>query len=157
MFTAKEPNKHNQQVTKRRREIIGAALKVFADKGYAGSTIADVGSAARMSPGLLYHYFPGKEALLKAVIESQSFLPQVIEIVQLNSGLPVSDFLKTLAVNFYHLLGERAELMSIFLREGRSNDTVRLAWQKLLSSGMRLIKAYFDAQIAAGRLRQHNT
>ena len=53
----------------RRDAIMAAALRVFARKGLAATRIADLAAEARISQGLLYHYFPNKEALFTAIVE----------------------------------------------------------------------------------------
>jgi TetR/AcrR family transcriptional regulator len=52
-----------------RRRILRAATEVFADKGYAGASIADISSAARVTKPMLYYYFGDKAGLFDAVIE----------------------------------------------------------------------------------------
>jgi AcrR family transcriptional regulator len=47
----------------RRRQILEAAIRVFAEKGYA-ATIRDVARAARVAEGTIYNYFKSKEDLL---------------------------------------------------------------------------------------------
>jgi AcrR family transcriptional regulator len=46
-----------------------AALRVFARLGFRRATVRDVAAEAGVAQGLLYHYFRGKEALLRAVFE----------------------------------------------------------------------------------------
>ena len=41
----------------KRRAILHAAVRVFAEKGYHGCRIADVARAANVAYGLVYHYF----------------------------------------------------------------------------------------------------
>ncbi len=48
----------------RRRQILEAAVRVFAHKGYATATIEDVARAARVAEGTIYNYFRSKEDLL---------------------------------------------------------------------------------------------
>jgi AcrR family transcriptional regulator len=48
----------------RRQELICAAAKVFADRGYDQTTMQDVASSMGLATGALYHYFGGKEQLL---------------------------------------------------------------------------------------------
>jgi TetR/AcrR family transcriptional regulator, fatty acid metabolism regulator protein len=55
----------------KRRAILHAAVRVFAEKGYHGCRIADVAAAAGVAYGLVYHYFRNKEALLQKVFEEQ--------------------------------------------------------------------------------------
>lgn len=54
----------------RKNEILEAALTVFAERGYAASTIEQVARAAGTSKGLVYNYFQSKEALLKAIFDA---------------------------------------------------------------------------------------
>ncbi len=51
---------HERQV---RERILSAALRVFAEKGYRGSTMGDVVRESGLSVGAIYTYFPSKEAL----------------------------------------------------------------------------------------------
>jgi TetR/AcrR family fatty acid metabolism transcriptional regulator len=55
----------------KRRAILHAAVKVFAEKGYHGCRIADVARQAGVAYGLVYHYFRNKEALLENVFAEQ--------------------------------------------------------------------------------------
>lgn len=52
-----------------RAALIDAALQGFAEAGFEGTSIKDIAARAQLSPGLLYHYFPSKEALLRALFE----------------------------------------------------------------------------------------
>jgi TetR/AcrR family transcriptional regulator, fatty acid metabolism regulator protein len=55
----------------KRRAILHAAVRVFADKGYHGCRIADVARAANVAYGLVYHYFRNKDELLESVFAEQ--------------------------------------------------------------------------------------
>jgi AcrR family transcriptional regulator len=60
----------NQEIrAARRREILAAATAVFADKGVARTKVTDIAAAANLSHGLLYHYFPSKEAVFEAIVD----------------------------------------------------------------------------------------
>src|SRR3990172_7863304 len=51
----------------RRRQILDAAVRVFARSGYHGSRVGDVAKEAGVAHGLLYHYFSSKEEVLQTV------------------------------------------------------------------------------------------
>lgn len=55
----------------KRRAILHAAVRVFADKGYHGCRIADVARQAGVAYGLVYHYFKNKDELLESVFAEQ--------------------------------------------------------------------------------------
>ncbi len=60
----------------RREQILSAALKVFAAKGFAATKISDIAERAALSHGLVYHYFKSKEeifyTLLKRAMDTSS-------------------------------------------------------------------------------------
>jgi AcrR family transcriptional regulator len=49
--------------------IIEAAAKVFANRGYSGTLMADIAAEAGIGKGTIYEYFPSKEDLFFAVFE----------------------------------------------------------------------------------------
>lgn len=65
-----------------------AARKLFAERGFHGTTLADITAAAGKSPGSFYRYFADKEDLLAVLAES--FLHEVIEPPHLPAHLPES-------------------------------------------------------------------
>ena len=74
-------------VEDRREQIIDAAMRVFAQKGYSNATNKDIAREAGITPGLIYYYFESKEALLYAILEARSplklmasFPPQTLEL-----------------------------------------------------------------------------
>jgi AcrR family transcriptional regulator len=60
----------NEQIrTESRQRIVDEALALFAQHGYAGTSVRMIADAAGISPGLLYNYFENKQALLHAIFE----------------------------------------------------------------------------------------
>jgi AcrR family transcriptional regulator len=51
----------------KRRLILDAAIRVFADHGYHGSRVGDIAEDAGVAHGLLYHYFSSKEEVLRTI------------------------------------------------------------------------------------------
>ena len=54
-----------------------AGLGVFVAKGIDRATVKDIAQAAGVTPGLLYHYFDGKETLLAPLLEERSLLSKL--------------------------------------------------------------------------------
>ncbi len=53
-----------------RNRIVMAAMELFWTKGFQSTSIADILSRTQIHSGSLYHFFPGKQHLLVAVLES---------------------------------------------------------------------------------------
>ncbi|HEY4409425.1 MAG TPA: TetR/AcrR family transcriptional regulator [Acidimicrobiia bacterium] len=69
----KRPTQTRRRTSVRRQELIAAAARLFASRGYYAVTVDDIGEALGLSGPALYRHFPSKEALLVAVFD------QVIE------------------------------------------------------------------------------
>lgn len=53
----------------RREQILRAALRVFASRGFAATKIGDIAARAGMSHGLVYHYFASKEEIFRELLQ----------------------------------------------------------------------------------------
>ena len=54
-------------VQDKRKLILDAAIRVFADHGYHGARVADIAADAGVAHGLLYHYFASKDDVLRTI------------------------------------------------------------------------------------------
>ena len=61
-----------------RQSIEDAGRKLFAERGFHGTTLADITAAAGRSPAAFYRYFTDKEDLLAVLAES--FLREVVDL-----------------------------------------------------------------------------
>lgn len=64
-----DPLPHMSSPAKGATDIREAARRLFAHRGYAGTSMRAIAEAAGVSLGLAYNYFSGKEALLRSVVE----------------------------------------------------------------------------------------
>jgi AcrR family transcriptional regulator len=70
-------------VEDKRRQLLDAAVRVFARKGFHASRVGDIAEEAGVAHGLLYHYFKSKDQVLEAVFhENWSVLVARIESVE---------------------------------------------------------------------------
>ncbi len=78
-----------QSEPEKRRAILHAAVRVFAEKGYHGCRIADVARAAGVAYGLVYHYFRNKDELLESVFAEQwTILLNALSAIDAGSSAP---------------------------------------------------------------------
>lgn len=68
------PRRRTPQLADPRTALLDAALRAFARSGYEGASVRDIAAEAQVAPGLLYHYFPSKEAVLLALFERSAGL-----------------------------------------------------------------------------------
>ncbi len=146
-------------VEDRREQIIDAAMHVFAQKGFSRATNKDIAREAGITPGLIYHYFESKEALLKAIIEGRSPLrlirtlpPQVME-------LPPETFLRFMAQQMLAIVEDEqfVQLLRVFLPEILHNPAMSPLGASVLQQGVGFLQSYFASHVANGTLRTVDT
>lgn len=66
------PKVPQEYLDARRREILEAAVRCFAERGFHGTTMQDVADEAGLSKGSLYRYFEGKDDIVEALARERS-------------------------------------------------------------------------------------
>ena len=96
-----------------RQAIEQAARKLFAERGFHGTTLADITSAAGKSPAVFYRYFADKEDLLAALAES--FLHDVVAPSGLSVSLPDSPddtaFFTSVVTGYWNMFKQNIGIM----------------------------------------------
>src|SRR5437764_10263335 len=151
-----QPTRRAAQARERRAQLLDAALALFAERGFERATIKDLSEAAGVAQGLVYHYFRSKDELLFAVLERQSFLPELRRLLAVPPDGPASEVLQEVAGDFAALLAEREPLMRIVARESQTNPRVVAVLQRVIEEAVALLAGYLDARIRAGGLRPHD-
>lgn len=150
------PNARRALVQDRRAQILTAAAKVFAAKGFERATIADIARAAGVAEGSIYNYFKNKSDLLVS-IPRQKIEPVVQAIT---ARLPATatapdEALTMIAQNLVTTIRENAFLLRILLSALPSMPTS--AREKYMNSvllyALHLIENYMREQIQQGVLR----
>jgi AcrR family transcriptional regulator len=145
-----------EQAARRRAELLAAALKLFAARGFRGTTIQDIAVETGTAPGLVYHYFRSKEELLGAVMQHHSFLPELRRLLALSPDRPAPEVLREVATEFSRMLEERGELLRFVSAESQISPEVGAAMGQVMHEGRELLVAYLQARIEAGELRPHD-
>ena len=96
-----------------RDAIEQAARKLFAERGFHGTTLADITSAAGKSSAVFYRYFDDKEDLLAALAES--FLHDIVEPSGLSVSLPDSpddtEFFAAVVTGYWNMFKQNIGIM----------------------------------------------
>lgn len=71
MITPAAGRKSAEHAQSQRTRILDAAQKCFVESGFHAATMATIADTAQVSAGLIYRYFPGKDAIVLAIIERE--------------------------------------------------------------------------------------
>ena len=93
-----ELSRRERRSAELRERLFRAALRLFASKGYAETTVEDITEAADVGKGTFFNYFPSKEHILMAFGEMQlAKLEAVIREVK-TADQPMIDVLRSLVL-----------------------------------------------------------
>lgn len=155
--TSQKPNMRKIQAQERRVQILDTALEVFARQGFKGATIQDIANAAGISPGLLYHYFPSKDELLRAIVETHSYLPQLREVLATRQHLPAKEVFEEIVAGFLRVLDKEKNMVALLVRDIAFDPEGNDVWAGMFREGVALLENYMNGRIASGEFRPHNT
>jgi AcrR family transcriptional regulator len=94
-----------------REELLAAALRVFANRGYREAGVDEIAAEAGYSKGALYWHFSSKEELLTALLEERIDSPMRDRFELLSSAPPDRDMSVEASREFARQLSEEREAM----------------------------------------------
>ncbi|MBW8060179.1 MAG: TetR/AcrR family transcriptional regulator [Solirubrobacterales bacterium] len=101
----------------KRRQILDAAIRVFARQGFHSTRVSDIADQAGVAYGLVYHYFRSKEEVLNELFsERWSLLLAAIEEADRDGATPRAK-LETVAAFIVDSYQHNPELMKVIIVE----------------------------------------
>jgi TetR/AcrR family fatty acid metabolism transcriptional regulator len=142
-----------QAVEDKRRQLLDAAVRVFARKGFHASRVGDIAVEAGVAHGLLYHYFKSKDEVLEAVFhENWSVLLARIASVE-ESDEPAVDQLRHIAAIVLRTWLHLPDVVRVVVREfGRSPELAERIG--LLAQPIDAIQRVIERGIERGEFRK---
>jgi TetR/AcrR family transcriptional regulator, fatty acid metabolism regulator protein len=150
-----------ERTTDRRRELVDAAVRVFARDGFHASRVGDIAEEAGVAHGLLYHYFRSKDEVLETIFR-ETWSGLVAETKRIEaSGVPLREQLRRFARIYLGSWLMTPELIRVLVREvarspdvGHRVDEIRdlfLALQRMIEAARDRgeVRAGCDPQLAA--------
>jgi AcrR family transcriptional regulator len=106
-----------ESAAERRRQILDAAVRVFARQGFHSTRVADIADEADVAYGLVYHYFDSKENVLDELFRQRwSLLIEAIKEADASAQAP-ADKLGTVAGFIIDSYRYDPELMKVIIVE----------------------------------------
>lgn len=143
--------------------ILDAALKIFANEGYAGATTRKIAQEANVTEMTLFRKFQSKENLLKEVLKKNTetfFKPD--SLFPLDKDVNLDTSLQSLGHNIAKTMRSKIEdnnqrmFSLMLLEEGRKRPEIAETLSSLAQMFLMRLSEYFEVQIKNGKMRNIN-
>lgn len=153
------PTRKERERARHRREILDAAERLFAEKGFHGATTEEIAHRAEFAVGTLYKFFASKEEIYTAVLlEGVQVRLEAIRGLCADTTLSPRQVLERYFAGKAHFAAEHADFLKVLLREhfgGRpilspeSQSRVLAAFDE----GTQLLSQAFEKGVKRGEFR----
>jgi AcrR family transcriptional regulator len=160
-YTQQSVTEGSKVQEERRRQILQAAVKAFARKGYHACRVSDIAKEAGVAYGLVYHYYRSKETLLEAIFRETwgAMLATIQSVEQLDE--PAGEQVRKVTEIVLRTWKRDPELVRVLVREvtrsshvQQETDEIDLAYkalQRIVERGQRTgeFREDVDARLTA--------
>lgn len=137
----------------RRQAILDAAMKIFAQRGYAAATIRAIAREANIAQGTIYLYFPSKRDILLALYRSM-ILESLEEIMARPEKGDDEAFLTALLVDRIRRFRQNAQAVRFAFTELPFHDELREKfYREIALEQLGRIQAFLKDRVAQGKFR----
>src|SRR5437773_1213353 len=145
-------------VEDRREQILDAAIRVFSEKGFVRATNKDIGREAGITPGLIYHYFESKEALLQAIVEMRTPVRFIRSLPPEIFDMSPEQLLRFILQQMLDIVESEqfVKLVRVYLPEAIHNPAVAPFGAAALQEASRFLENYLEMKMVQGELQRSN-
>ena len=147
-----------QLAAARRTQILDAATRVFASKGFNRATIRDVARDAGVADGTIYNYFANKTDLLFGLLDrlndTERRPASLAQATEASFGDSIGDYFRAYLRERVEALWSNADLFRAVLPELLANPALRARYyDEVIAPTMALGEGAFRALVANGMVR----
>ncbi|AOT69747.1 TetR/AcrR family transcriptional regulator [Geosporobacter ferrireducens] len=144
--------------------IIQAAIEIFAQKGYNGTTTKEIAVKAGVAEGTIFRYFPKKQDLLHGILYKaiEVMVPKIaghgiVEIFDHNVEKSDREILITFMKNRLEMIQQHFSIIKVILNEVQYHSDIEDLWfQKIIPPIKGIIDRFFAEGMRKGRFRQYH-
>ncbi len=139
----------------RRAQIVRAAVKLFAERGYARTTTRDIAREAGISEGTIYRHFTSKQDLLSSFIESTALQSLQAQFAARQGSDDEREMLQHLFEERFALAERHRALMKVAIGEALFDpELARAIAKRIAGPAIALLQSFVGERIRRGRFRE---
>ena len=144
-------------MTDKKTHIINAAVELFADKGFEGTSIRDIATRANVNLAMINYYFGSKEKLFECMVEQKAaYTKGILEEIVNNDKLTEIEKIDRIIDTYVTRLFSNRKFHRIIHHELMINErgVLQDAIIKLLTPNSFIIRNVIDAGIKKGTFKK---
>ncbi len=154
METSQLSDRRSRKRSEIHERIFRSALDLFAERGFAGTTIEQITERADVGKGTFFNYFPTKEHVFLALGEIQlGVVEAALEDAQ-NGRDPIRDVLRRLATSLTREPARSPQLLRSLLIANLSGESVREVFTQVLARGREMLTQILEIGRRRGEVRE---
>jgi AcrR family transcriptional regulator len=152
-FNTASQDRRQRRASQIRERLFRAALDLFAQHGFADTTVENITNAADVGKGTFFNYFPSKDHILLAFADMQlAKLQSIIESLR-DTRDPFPQFFRTLAVRMTEEPARNPSIVRALLLANLSSTPVREGMRINQARGHKLLSEFVQIGQEHGELR----
>lgn len=149
------------ELSKRQEQIIDAAVKIFAEKGFAAARTSDIAKEAQVAEGTIFRYYKTKRDLLLGLIlpfMSKFIRPLILnsveKIVDNSKDKTIDEMLNEIFLDRLELVKKNGPILKTILIESNYDEKLLTTFkEKIVNYLAPMIDNIMEQNIEAGKLR----
>lgn len=144
-----------------RADVLAAARKVFALRGFSGTSVREVAEAARVNKAMIYYYFKDKEDLYRAVLsDSFAAMKDIWEHDVFKGNAPARLKIQKYIEGFISFQHKNEDLRKILAMEfstaGAKSDNLKWIAKRYFAKNHAFLIKILEAGMQSGELKRVN-
>lgn len=120
--TATSQRRKRRPPGERPRDILGAAERLFAERGYARTSMREIAAAVGLTDAALYRHFPSKRAILESLYEARGFFRAIEELEHLPGTRGIEAQFAANAIASADVWARNADFLRVTFMEALAGD-----------------------------------
>jgi AcrR family transcriptional regulator len=151
---AEATDRRSRRSAETRERLFNAAVRLFAEKGFAETTVEDITNAADVGKGTFFNYFPSKEHILIAFSDMQlGKLERFVEAAR-NGSEPMRAFFQTMSQQLTSEPAKKPDMVRALLQANLSSSSVRDVMRQKNTRGENLLSQLVEIGQERGEFRR---
>ena len=147
------------------QDILSAAIKIFADKGFSAATTNEIAKEAGVAEGTIFRYYKTKKEILKKVMISlitvlaeEFIVVRIGKVLKDNKDKTEREILKALFKDRFEIIIKYWDMIKIVFTELQYHEDLRKIFiENFAGKGKKILGGFYKEYVASGVFKDYDS